>query len=135
MQSPAGSVERQTIWKAIFFHAPLLIASFSSCGETIWKASTKSIPGPCKGASNSPRIRGIFSAGKSSSKVVGYLPVEYHFAEENRGGCQSNLHGVLLVEFIEQGVRSGLSLCIHFAQGELNRKSDSLLLWHNSCPS
>src|SRR5215472_965934 len=65
-------------------------------------------------------VRGAVPAGESSNKVTWYSPVEKDFAEENRGGSQSNLHGVSPVE--TEHLR--LPRCIQFARKGLSAEKN-----------
>src|SRR5207237_8236954 len=76
----------------------------------------------------------IFSASKSSRKLIGYLPVKNIFVEKNR-----NILGQIYMQFslVDQRRETRISFRpLHpVPSQELKGQNDWLLVWHTACLS
>src|SRR5215467_11501076 len=75
----------------------------------------------------------LFRQVNPSSKDSGICPSKEILQKKNRAGRPSNLHEGFVRELRKQRHGSCWKLCIHFAQGKLWRRRDSIFLWHTSC--
>lgn len=84
---------------------------------------------------NSPRIQTIFLAGKPSAKWSGIRRSKI-ISRKKIVRVVSQFYMPGSFQYLQlANAESCLDLRIHFAQGRLNLKSDSLSLWHSPCLS